>query len=80
MVTANIEVKKAGSESNLGLLRRFSKAVQGARIVNRVRAIRYKERTPSPFKRKQSALNLLKKRAEWERLSKLGKAPQRKKR
>lgn len=79
MLTINIEVRKVGSESNLGLLRRFSKAVQGARIVNRVRANRYQERAPSPFKRKQSALNLLKRRAEWERLSKLGKTPQRKK-
>jgi hypothetical protein len=76
MFTINVEVRKTGSESNLSLLRRFSRAVQGAGIINRRRAIRYKQRAASAFKRKQSALKLLQRRAEWERLAKLGKLPQ----
>lgn len=71
----NVEVQKAGSESNLALLRRFSKRVQGAGIINRVRGLRYKERNQSPFKRKQATLKRLIRFAERERLEKLGKAP-----
>ena len=75
MQTVNVEVQKTASESNLNLLRRFNKRVQGAGILNRVRSNRYKQRTPSGFKRKQSTLKLLEKRAVKERLAKLGKLP-----
>lgn len=78
MFTINVEVQKTGSESNLSLLRRFSKRVQGAGILRRVRGIRYQERQQSHLKRKQSALKLLEKKAEYERLAKLGKLPQKK--
>lgn len=71
--TVNVEVQKTGSESNLSLLRRFSKRVQGAGILNRIRSIRYKIRAQSHFKRKRSALKLMEKRAKRERLAKLGK-------
>lgn len=78
MVTINVEVQKTGSESNLSLLRRFSKRVQGAGILRRVRGIRYKERHQSHLKRKQSALKLLERQAGRERLAKLGKLPTKK--
>jgi len=71
----NVEVVKTGSESNLSLLRRFTKRVQGAGVLPRVRSIRYKTRRQSPFKRKMSTLKLLEKRTERARLEKLGKAP-----
>ena len=77
MSIANVEVRKTGTESNLSLLRRFSKSVQGAGIINRRRAIRYRQRPASTFKRKQSALKLLQRKKEWERLMKLGKLPER---
>ena len=71
----NVEVQKTGTESNLSLLRRFTKRVQGAGVLPRVRSIRYNTRKESPFKKKMSALKLLEKRAERARLEKLGKAP-----
>lgn len=71
----NVEVTKTGTESNLSLLRRFTKRVQGAGVLPRVRSIRYKFRRQSPFKRKMSTLKLLEKRTERVRLEKLGKAP-----
>ena len=71
----NVEVQKTGSESNLSLLRRFTKRVQGAGILNRVRGIRYSERVTSPFKRKAATLKRIVKRAEREKLAKLGKLP-----
>lgn len=68
-----IEVTKASGESNASLLRRFSKRVQGAGIVKKVRNERFHLRPKSELKKKQDALKRLKKRAEYERLYKLGK-------
>lgn len=68
-----IEVNKTANESNASLLRRFSKRVQGAGLVRRVRGERFHLRTKSELKKKQDALKRLKKRAEYSRLYKLGK-------
>ena len=72
----NVEVAKTGTESNLSLLRRFTKRVQGSGVLNRVRGLRYKERTLSPYKRKMATLKTLERRAEREVLAKLGKLPE----
>lgn len=76
----NVEVQKTGTESNLSLLRRFTKRVQGSGVLNRVRGIRYNERVLSTYKKKMSALKLLERRAERAKLDKLGKLPVEKKR
>jgi len=72
-MTVNVEVKKNGNENALGLIRRFQKRVQEAGILPRVRSLRYSDRPLSRFKRKKSALKLIVKRTEYERLRKLGK-------
>lgn len=76
----NVEVQKTGNESSLSLLRRFSKRVQGSGVLNKVRSLRYKTRTLSPLKRKMSTLKFIDRRAEREKLAKLGKLPVEKKR
>ncbi len=76
----NVEVQKTGTESNLSLLRRFTKRVQGSGVLSRVRGIRYNTRTQSAYKRKVSALERLSRRAERAKLDKLGKLPVEKKR
>ena len=68
-----IEVKKTANESNMTLVRRFSRRVQEAGIVRTVKGRRYSERAPSKLDRKTSALNRLKRGKEIERLKKLGK-------
>jgi len=68
-----IEVSKISGESNANVLRRFSKRVQGAGLVRRVRGGRFQLRSKSELKKKQDALKRLKRRAEYERLWKLGK-------
>jgi len=68
-----IEVKKASNESNMTLIRRFSRRVQEAGIIRTVKGQRYEERAPSKLDRKTSALNRLKRGKEVERLKKLGK-------
>ncbi len=68
-----IEVSKVSNESNASLLRRFSKRVQGTGIVRKVRTSRFHLRSKSKLKKKQDALKRLKKRADYDRLFKLGK-------
>ena len=74
-VTVQIEVKKGGSENNATLLRRFSRRVQEAGIIQHVKGNRYSERSQSKLTTKKQALRRLKRRAEFERLKKLGKMP-----
>lgn len=68
-----IEVKKAANESNMTLVRRFSRRVQETGVIRAVKGNRYSERAPSKLDRKNSALNRLKRGKEIERLKKLGK-------
>ncbi|MBI2475987.1 MAG: hypothetical protein HYV67_01980 [Candidatus Taylorbacteria bacterium] len=70
----NVEVAKTGTESGVSLLRRFTKRVQGAGILPRVRSLRYKDRNKSPGTRKKMTLKKLARRKEVDRLIKLGKA------
>ena len=69
----NIEVQKGPNENNLGVLRRFTKRVQGSGILPRVRGIRYHERTLSYYKNKMKTLESIKHREEVARDIKLGK-------
>jgi ribosomal protein S21 len=72
-MTINVEIQKTGSESNASVLRRFTKKVQSAGILPRVRGIRYKSRKLSPYKKKMQALRSIERRTEVDRLIKLGK-------
>lgn len=69
----NIEVEKNNNENNLSLLRRFTKRVQGAGILPRVRSIRYKARKLSVYKTKMKTLKSIKRKKEVEELIKMGK-------
>ena len=69
----NAEVEKNNNESNVNLIKRFTRRVQGAGILPRVRSIRYAERTQSKYVRKKMALKALRRRQEVEKLIKLGK-------
>ena len=69
----NIEVLKGPNENNLSVLRRFTKRVQAAGILPRVRSKRYTERTPSGNTRKAKTVAFLKKKEVTAELVKLGK-------
>jgi len=71
--TVNVEVTKNGNENNVNLIRRFTKRVQGAGILPRVRSIRYSTRKQSEYVKKKKTLKLLKRREEVAELIKLGK-------
>ena len=71
--SVNIEVVKGPNENNLSVLRRFTKRVQAAGILPRVRSKRYNERTPSANTRKMKTVAYLKKKEEIAELVKAGK-------
>jgi hypothetical protein len=73
MSTVNAEVKKNNNENAISLIRRFTKRVQGSGVIPRVRSLRWSQRKPSTFKVKKSALVVLERRAEYQKLDKLGK-------
>ena len=70
---STIEVIKGASETNMSVMRRFSKRVTSAGLFKKTRSARYNERPKSALKRKNEALKRLTKRAAYERLKKLGK-------
>jgi hypothetical protein len=72
-MAVNIEVSKQDGESMINMIRRFSKRVQGAGIINRVRGIRYHARKKSKFVERKHALKSLRRREEVQELIKLGK-------
>ncbi len=72
-MATNVEVVKTGTENSMAVLRRFTKRVQGAGILPRVRSLRYKDRNISPYTRKKRALKKISRRKEVDLLIKLGK-------
>lgn len=69
----NIEVVKGANENNLSVLRRFTKRVQGAGVLPRVRSKRYTQRVPSRNTRRAKTIVHLKKKEVTAELIKLGK-------
>lgn len=73
MPMINIELKKNPHENGLSLVRRFSRKMQEAGIIPKVKANRYAVRDTSKLGQKNMRLKSLTRRAEVERLKKLGK-------
>ena len=69
----NIEVVKGANENNLSVLRRFTKRVQAAGVLPRVRSKRYTQRFPSRNTRQAKTVVYLKKKEATAELIKLGK-------
>ena len=69
----NIEVSKGPNENNLGVLRRFTKRVQAAGILPRVRSKRYSEREKSENVKRAKTIEYLKKKEVTSELIKQGK-------
>ena len=69
----NVKVDKNPNESSINLIKRFTKRVQGAGILRKVRSLRYSTRVQSAYKVKMHTLSVLRRTAETKRLIKLGK-------
>ncbi len=76
-MSINVEVEKTGGESTANLIRRFTKRVQGAGVIPKVRGGRYHARTKSENVNKTKRLKTLKRKAVYEELLKLGKIAER---
>lgn len=69
----NVEVQRHGNENVLGLMRRFSRKVQGAGIIKHVRGLRYFSRKTSGTQVKKDALARMEKTALYHELIKQGR-------
>lgn len=72
-MATNVEVEKNNNESSANVIRRFTKRVQGAGIVPKVRSERYFSRTKSKNVQRTAKLKKLVKTVAYEKLVKLGK-------
>ena len=72
MITV-IEVKKNANESNMNLIRRFTRKVQEYGIIQKVKSKRYNKRAESKIKVKVATLKRLARKKNQEKLFKLGK-------
>ncbi len=72
----NVQVEKNNNESSANVIRRFTKRVQGAGIVPKVRAGRYYARIKSDNVQRAAKLKKLGKKETYEKLLKLGKIPE----
>jgi ribosomal protein S21 len=72
-MAVNVEVTKGGNDNNLGLIRKFTKRVQGSGILSRLRGIRYSSRKPSEYVKKKKTLKKLVARTKIRELIKMGK-------
>ncbi len=69
----NVEVERNNNESAANLIRRFTKRVQGAGIVPKVRGSRFYDRNKSRNTLKEAKLKKLEKKEKYEELLKMGK-------
>ena len=72
-MATNVQVTKKNSESSANVIRRFTKRVQGAGIIPKVRGGRYYARVKSKNVQRMAKLKKLEKREKYEEMVKLGK-------
>lgn len=75
-MATNVAVEKNNNESSANVIRRFQKRVQNSGIIRRLRDERYHKREKSENVRREARLKKLEKKAEYDRLYKLGKTPE----
>lgn len=76
-MAVNVQVSKQNNENTMGIIRRFTKRVQGSGVLRRARSVRYFDRPLSKLLRKKKALKSIEKRETREELIKLGKIEER---
>jgi ribosomal protein S21 len=74
-MATNVEVTRNGNDNNLGIIRKFTKRVQGSGILMRLRGRRYSQRKLSEYVKKKKTLKKLSERARIRELIKMGKMP-----
>lgn len=72
-MATNVEVTKSATDNNLGLIRKFTKRVQGSGILPRLRSRRYSVRKLSEYVKKKKTLKKIAARTKIRELIKMGK-------
>lgn len=72
-MATNVQVTKNNNESSANVIRRFTKRMQNAGIVRKIRGQRYHNRIKSRNVQKESRLKKLARKEEYEMMYKLGK-------
>jgi len=72
-MATNVQVEKNQNESSANVIRRFTKRMQNAGIVRKIRGQRYYSRTKSKNVQKEARLKKLARKEEYETAHKLGK-------
>lgn len=75
-MATNVQVDKNNNESSANVIRRFTKRVQGAGIIPKVRNGRYYSRLKSRNVQRFAKLKKLAKKETYEKMLKLGKIPE----
>ena len=76
-MAVNAEVSKNDNETPVNLIRRFSKRVQGAGLIQEMRGRRYHSRDKSRLVRRKHTLKVIKRREQVAELIKMGKLVER---
>lgn len=74
MSKVTVQVNKNNNESNMNLIRRFSRKVQETGMIQKVKGKRYNQRELSKLAVKRGTLKYIAKRKIKEKLYKLGKS------
>ncbi len=69
----NVQVERNPNENNTSIIRKFTRRVQESGVLNRVRGLRYYERSASTYVQKKKTLKKITRQEETEKLVKLGK-------
>lgn len=72
-MTNRVDIQQKNNENSMSLLRKFTRRVRDAGFLREVRNRRYYKRSDSDLRKKESALNRIEKRKEYNRLYKLGR-------
>jgi hypothetical protein len=72
-MATNVEITKGGKDNNVNLIKKFTRRVQEAGIIPRVKSLRYAERNMSAYVKKTKRLKSIKNREIKEEQIKLGK-------
>ncbi len=73
LMAINVAIEKNNNESSANVIRRFQKRVQNSGIIRRLRDERYHKREKGENIRREARLKRLAKKAEYEKMYKLGK-------
>lgn len=79
-MATNVDIKKSKNDNALGMLRKFSRKMKISGVLRKKRSLRYFERQPSDFRKKEDALNKIEKRKEYEYKEKMGLVTDRRRR